>query len=35
LTVGVPLGSSSLFGVGAINVLPGGSAWLTGTGSRY
>jgi hypothetical protein len=35
LAVGVPFESSSLFAVGAVNVLPGSAAGLTGTGSQF
>jgi hypothetical protein len=35
LAVGVPFESSSLFAVGAVNVLPGSAAGLTGSGSQF
>jgi FG-GAP repeat len=35
LAVGVPFESSSLFAVGAVNVLPGSATGLTGTGSQF
>ncbi len=33
--VGVPFESSSLFAVGAVNMLPGSATGLTGTGSQF
>ena len=35
LAAGAPFESSSLFGVGAVNVLPGTATGLTGTGSQF